>query len=64
MVTLEALSSISTEAARLAIQVDVPAHVCPAGQMLTAQALLDQGLGEVEVQTVLRAMNQEEHISC
>jgi hypothetical protein len=63
MATLEALSSISAQAARLAIQVDAPDHVCPLGLTLTAQSLLDQDLGPVEVETILHSM-MKEHNPC
>lgn len=59
--TREQLSSVSAEAARLAIQSGT--GDCPARQTLTAQALLDQGLHPVEVGTVLTAMH-EEHTAC
>lgn len=59
--TLEQLSSVSTEAARLAIQSGT--GQCAARQTLTAQVLLDQGIHSVEVGTVLASMH-EEHTAC
>lgn len=56
LVTLQTLSSVSSEAARLAIQSD--RADCPVELALTAQALLDQGLGPTEVAYILRKMGE------
>lgn len=59
--TREQMSSVSAEAARLAIQSGT--GQCAARQTLIAQALLDQGIHSVEVSILLTSMHQE-HISC
>lgn len=62
MVTLEALSSISAEAARLAIQSGAPG--CPGRLALRAQDALDQGLPPEEIDASALAYLTEEHDAC